>query len=314
MSPIDIQLYYVVKARTVFHNQNTNEIEFRATIKKFENQNPIEARKAAFNFKNQFIRGILTEGLHMTEEEIGWNPNTKQIEKLTDREIRKLLNPFFDYEDSEKVTILNSEDVQEVLIDWQSPDDTIAWYLQFNNGIWIILVHNDTDPDLVIEDDIVVDKITKYEEPLPTPPLYTNLEIEYKLFEKYEFDTEDYETIVHFFDDEEFLAGYSEQENETEEEAQARHLEGSYKVFKCLKTSFDWTGYEKILWWENSTSDIKYKEPDELPITVNAAFNNGESHLVEFKPGLLNWENSNRDMELEIAQYNTTQNSDHWLS
>jgi len=295
-------MYYVVKARTVFHNQNTNEIEFRATIKKFEDQNPIDARKAAFNFKNQFIRGILTEGLHLTEEEIGWNPNTKQIEKLTDREIRKLLNPFLDYEDSEKETILNSEDVQEVIIDWQSPDDTIAWYSQFNNGIWIILVHNDTDPDLVIEDDIVIDKITKYEEPLPTPPLYTNLEIEYKLYKKYEFDTEDYVTVVHFFDDEEFLEGYSEKENETEEEAQSRHLEGSYKVFKCLKTSFDWSGYEKINWWENSTSNIKYKEPDELPITVNEAFNNGESHLVEFKPGLLNWENSDRDIELEIAQ------------
>ncbi len=312
---MEIKCYYIVKARTAFHNSESGEIEFRARIKKFEDPNPIEARKAAFEFRNEFIYGLLTLGLQKTEEEIGWNPESKEIENLSDEEIRKLLNPMFEQDNSvlfldEETfetlewtpTILNNEDDTEEEINWLPPDDTLAWYSKFNNGIWVILEHNDNDPELENENDIVIDKITKFEEPYITPPLWTNLEIEYKLYKKYKFKTEGFETTINFFDDEEFLDGYFQKENETEEEAQLRHLKESNKTFKCLKTPFDWTGYDKINWWEDGTSKDEDIDGHKLPISIKEAYKNGESHLVEFKPGLVNWTNSDRNIECEIAQ------------
>ena len=307
-----LECYYMVKARTAFHNTKTDEIEFRARIRKFENKNLIEARKAAFNFRNEFISGLLTLGLNLTEEEIGWNSQTKEIENLSDREIRRLLNPYLepqsDYSKHYKPngnknkTILNKEDDTEEEIEWVPPDDTISWYPQYNNGIWVILVHNDKDSELENEDEIVIDKITRYEEPLPTPPNYLNLEIEYKLYKKYGLDTKNFETTIHFFDDEEFLEGYYEKEDETEEENQFRHIEESKKTFKCLQTPFDWTGFDKIFWWDNEKIEESNIEKSVLPLTIREAFINGESHLTEFKPGLINWTNSDRNIELENAK------------
>jgi len=299
---MDLKCYYIVKARTAFHNNKSGEIEFRARIKKFEDKNPITARKAAFNFRNEFICGLLTLGLDMTEEQIGWNPVTKQIANLTDRELRKLLNPFFEKDNSElkldensnevinwSPTILNKEDDSEEDINWQTPDDTIAWYSKYNNGIWVILVHNDDDPELKSENDIVIDKITKYEEPLPTPPFFQNLQIEYKLYLKHSLDRLNLETSTLFFDDEAFLEGGEDEED-------------CYVTFEHLKTPFDWSGFEKAYWWESKTTKSEEKEPGKLPITINEALNSGESHLVEFKPGLMNWPNSERDIEREVAQ------------
>jgi hypothetical protein len=304
-SNMDIKCHYIVKARTVFHNKKSGEIEFRARVKVFENSNLIEARKEAFEFRNEFIYGLLALGLNMTDEEIGWNSVTKQIENLSDSEIRKLLNPFLDYDNSDQPTILNKEDKTEEVIDWLAPYDTLAWYSQYNNGIWIILVHNDSDYELESDSeevDIVIDKITKYEEPLPVPPLYRNLIIEYKLYKKYKFKTENLETIINFFDDEEYLEGFQINEDETKEEAQLRHLEECYISFKCLITPFDWTGYDKIDWWKKNKCKEESKNVNKLPITIQEAYNNGESHLVEFKPGLINWNNSERDIEREIVQ------------
>lgn len=286
---MDLKCFYVVKARTAFFNNKTGEIEFRAREKIFENENLIEARRAAFDFRNEFICGILTEGLNLTEEEIGWDSLTKEFKNLSDRKIRKMLNPFLDQESSEHITILNKEDDTEEIIDWIPPDDTISWYSQFNNGIWVILVHNDKDPELESESDIVIDKITKYEEPLPTPPYFGNLQIEFKLYDKYIFDTEDFETTALFFDDEAFLDGAGDEDE-------------CYVTIEYLKTPFDWSGYDKINWWEEGVLNTETKENGKLPITINEAFNNGESYLVEFKPGLINWVNSERDIEYEIAK------------
>ena len=55
---MSIQCHYEVKARTVFHNNQTGEIEFRARVKKFESPSPIDARNKAFEFRNKFIYGL----------------------------------------------------------------------------------------------------------------------------------------------------------------------------------------------------------------------------------------------------------------
>lgn len=299
---MSIQCHYEVKARTVFHNNQTGEIEFKARVKKFASPRLIDARKKAFEFRNEYIYGLLTLGLGLTDEEIGWNYVTKQFSNLSDRELRKLLNPIFEKDNFERrieentenvinwaPTILNKENDTEEMINWLPPNDTISWYSQFNNGIWVIFVHNDNDPELECENDIVIDKITKYQEPLPTPPLYTNLEIEYKFYDKYNFETDNLEENTLFFDDELFLDGQADEDD-------------CYITIEYLKTPFDWTGYDKFNWWENGKSNSESTDINKLPISIYEAYNNGESHLVEFKPGLINWANSDRDIEYEIAK------------
>jgi len=131
----EIKCYYIVKARTAFHNSEAGEIEFRARIKKFENPNPIEARKAAFDFRNEFICGLLTLGLQKLEAEIGWNSETKEIAKLSAREIRKLINPMFEKDNSELII----EDEEHV-----APNNTlpIIWKDKFNGQekAWVALL------------------------------------------------------------------------------------------------------------------------------------------------------------------------------
>lgn len=288
---------YVVKARTAYTNKQTNEIEFRVVERNFENENPILAREAAFIFRNEFIHGMLIV-IGLTDDEIGWNSSTKRIEKLSDREIRKLINPY-----------LEPEGKEEEESEWEAPDDSISWYSKFKNGIWVIMKHDDSE--LLNDDDteIVIDKISRYEEPLPTPPLYTNLEKEYEFYKKHNCETKSYETSVLFFDDEHFLDGFyiNEKENESQEDAEERHLAEAFKAFNFLKTPFDWTGYDKINWWEkesnkNEIPKILVDNKNILPVTMEEAFNKEEHHFAEFKPGLLNWRNSNRDMEYENVQ------------
>ena len=288
---------YVVKARTAYPNKQTNEIEFRVVEKIFENENPILAREAAFTFRNEFIYGMLII-IGLTDDEIGWNTSERRIENLSDREIRKLINPY-----------LEPEGKEEEGSEWEAPDDTIAWYPRFKNGIWVIMKHNDIElhKECNGDDDIVIDKVSRYEETLPTPPNYFNLQEEYKFYKKHKYQTKPYETSVLFFDDEFFLDGFNINENESQEQAEERHLEESFITFVFLRTPFDWSGYNKINWWEkesnkNDSPKISVDNKNILPITMEEAFEKGEHHFAEFKPGLLNWKNSNRDMEYENVQ------------
>lgn len=129
---------YVFLARTAFRDVVNGDIKFNINEKKFENENPILAREAVFAHRAEFLRGMLTEGIGKNEDEIGWNSSEKKIEKLSEKEIRKLINPFLEPED--KV-----DSYEEKKTDWKAPTDTFSWYPSFNNGIWIIMKHNDCE-------------------------------------------------------------------------------------------------------------------------------------------------------------------------
>ncbi len=296
--------HYVFLARTALRNAVSGEIEFKVNKRKFENENPILAREAVFAHRNEFLRGMLTEGVGISEDKIGWNPSEKKIENLSEREIRKLINQFLEPE------IEQEEDEEHREGYWQSPDDTLAWYSRFNNGIWIVMKHNDVELHTICkgDDDIVIDKVSRYEEPLPTPPNCVNLQEEFEFYKKHTYDTKSYEISFVFFDDEQYCEGYYEKENESEEEARERHLEESIKLIECLRTPFDWTGYDKINWWDKeiNKNPITKVEADKLkttlPVTMEEALREKEYHFCEFKPGLINRPNSERDMEHENAQ------------
>lgn len=281
--------HYIVKARTVLTNSDTGEIEFRTVERKFEDEKPILAREQAFQFRNEFIYGMLNS-IGMLDKEIGWNEKERRIERLSEREIRKILNPYFDHE---TVNELDFED------DF-APDDSQSWYPYYKTGIWVIfqvLDENYVDSLNLLDEQnqIVVDKITKYHEPLPTPPNYTYLEAEIKFYHLNNLDTKHYETDILFFDDEPFLDdGYNEEE--------------ALVSFNYLKTPFDWSGYDKKNWWKteedklNDQIDEALKSKSNSYKIISEAYQKGENEKIEFKPGLINWANSARNIELEIAK------------
>lgn len=296
--------HYIFLARTALRNAVSGSIDFNVVEKEFKDDNPIIAREAVFAYRNEFLRGMLTEGVGISEDEIGWNPYEKKIEKLSEREIRKLINPFLEPEDE------TNENAEEVDYEWKAPDDSLSWYSRFNNGIWVVMKHNDYELHEKCggDDDIVIDKISRYEEPLPTPPNYLNLEEEFEFYKKNKYETRSYETTFVFFNDENYLENFYKGLDESDEQANERHLEESITEIKYLKTPFDWTGYDKINWWVDKIE----KKPIEavetgqhnntLSVTMEEALKEHEYHFCEFKPGLINRPNSERDMEYEIAQ------------
>ncbi len=295
--------HYIFLARTALRNAANGELEFNVIEKKFEHENPILAREAAFAYRNEFLRGMLTEGIGISEDEIGWNPSEKKIEKLSEREIRKVINPFLEPEGE-------TDEHEEKEGAWKAPDDSISWYSSFKNGIWIVMKHNDTQlhDECDGDDSIVIDKISRYEEPLPTPPNRANLEEEYAFYKKHKYDIKEYKKSVIFFDDENYLDGFCIENDETEEQARLRHLDESIIVIECLSTPFDWSGYDKLNWWDkelnkkSTNKDEADKLTTALPVTMEEALSEKEFHFCEFKPGLINWPNSKRDMEHENAQ------------
>lgn len=286
----DPKCHYIVKARTAYKNQNSGEIEFRAIERKFEDLKPIVARKQAFKFRNEFIYGMLV-GIGLNDNQIGWDNLNREIRNLSDREIRRLLNPYFENETESKLTKIRISDDVESEIEWEAPDDSISWYTTYNNGIWVTMIHNDDEIRFDNEvSEIVIDKVCKYEYSLPVPPLIYYLEEEYKFYEKYNLDLENYKTEILFFQDECFLNGDSETD--------------SLKYFTILKTPFDWTGYDKIYWWDDTNNDNPFDTElgKGLPITIQEAFVKREHEYAEFKPALTNQQAYNRDIEYEIAQ------------
>jgi predicted HTH transcriptional regulator len=279
--------YYIVKARTAIENIETSKLEFKGIERKFISENLIEAREAAFAFKNEFIYGILIN-IGLNDKQIGWNSKEKKIERLSDREVRAFINPFLEPETESEVTVLRIEEKELVIDNWIPPSDNLSWYPEYNNGIWVVFRTFDSDVSEGEEYiDLLIDKVSRYEEPLPSPTNFYNLINELEIYQKYSFDTKHYETTVKFFDDEASLdGGYSDKE--------------SLVTFDCLKTGFDWTGYDQKYWWEKDVEKILKNQ--EVPEKVRHLINEGESDLIEFKPTLINWNISERDIEYEVAK------------
>lgn len=270
---------YIVKARTVLFNNETGEYEFRTVENFFENEEPIYAREKAFKYRNEFIYGMLL-ALGIEDKEIGWNEDEKRIERINDRDLRKILNHCFEIEED----VLDEDEF--------FPDDTISWYPSYKTGIWILF--EITEPnyknEYAFEDHktLVIDKFTRYSEPLPTPPLYMHLQEELNFYRKNNFKTKHYERDAIFFDDEEYIEGSGDEIK-------------SIVKFEYLKTEFDWTEYDKINWWKTPIE----KELDNIKLEINykLLIQNGENEKVEFKPTLTNNpEISNRNFEKEIAE------------
>ena len=253
---------YFFKARLVIYNKKNLVPEFIEYSKQFENENPIIARESVFNYYLDFIHGLLlNQGL-----------SEKEIENISDREIRKILNPYIDPKTSTKIKIGEKE------IDF--PD-------YIGNGIFISLVI-EHEP----ENEITIHSIKNENSEMPFAPNTLYLEMECKYYLDNNYDQKNYLTTINYFDVDEY------------DEA---GIEDAFGTHSILKTPFDWTGYDKIFWWgKESNKNVEQENVTEskniLPLTMEEALAKGEHHFAEFKPGLINWANSNRDMEFENMQ------------
>ena len=86
---------YIVKARAAYPKDGSEEIEFVATERAFENEHPIIAREEAFEFRNTILASLFDDcGINI--DELGWDSTNKLFHNISEREIRKLINPYLE--------------------------------------------------------------------------------------------------------------------------------------------------------------------------------------------------------------------------
>jgi hypothetical protein len=169
-------------------------------------------------------------------------------EKIDDREVRKLLNPFLD----------PPPDGPPL-----SGDEEHLFSKHIMSGISIYLLLNGEQKEIY--------SISRSNTEMPFPVNWGYLEEEYQFYIDNGYDTGSYATKITYFDVDEYLEGY-------EETALGEH--------HVLKTPFMWEGYEKKFWWneaEGEKEKIQFTRVEFLKKIIA----NGESQTVEFKPTML---------------------------
>lgn len=238
--------HYIVKAKLIRY-KSADEINFLEFEEKFENENPIVARKAAFNFYQNYI-DVLLQG--------------KGKKYISDKQAREELKTFIDTETSTKMKVGNKEvkfndsignGIGIFLLVDNLPvglHEDLAYMKGFEfliHGIGHLIGGSD-DPDFVIED----------------------LDQEFKLYNLFKYDTKNEEREIVYCSRDEWEEGHRENEPST---------------YKILETPFDWTGYDKPYWW--GEPEESKQEVHQVTKTVEQIIEGGEGNQVEFKPSLL---------------------------
>ena len=242
MAPVS-KCYYKIEVSIAVENKVEGGLNFQEFTKIFEDPNPILAREAVFRFYDNFVHSLLL-GLGLSE---------KLIEGLSDREIRKALQPFIN--------------IDNILLDGE--DELLNSVRKSMNGIWIRFITN-----VGIPQEYTIHKITKDTYPIPFPTTPYELDAEYQFYTEHGLEIKEYKTAIEYYDPEELWDGYPDT---------------AYDSFTILKTPFDWTGYGEKYWWEQ---DEKNQTVELLPDQTYEEMllewiRNGESSQLEFKPALL---------------------------
>lgn len=256
--------YYILRARIVFQNTLTGDLDFQNIEHKFENENPILAREAVFNNFESYVHSLL----------LGIGLEDNEIENISDKEIRKLLKPYIDPKTSTKIKLLNKE--------IKIPD-------YIGNGIWIEMIINNEE-----QNKLTIHTISHDYFDMPSPPNWLDLEEEYKFYEVNNYDKKGYSKTVSYFDVDEYYEPDSDDETAFGEHAILEtpfDWTGYDKIYWWKKSD------------EEETTQVEQSNPksDLLP-PMEAAFEKGEHEFVEFKPGLINRPFSPRNIELEVSK------------
>lgn len=199
--------HYIVKGKLIrFRESNIDFLEFE---EKFENENPIVARKEAFRYYQNYIDVFL---------------QSKGREYVSHTQTKKDLNSFVD--PGKKKAILMG-------------DREIEYSDAYGNGIGIFLVIDkpkldDSDEDKTGDELFIhgIGNIGCFSDDPDRIIFELSKELEY--FKHYNYDTLDEERQVDYCSRDEWEEGFRENEP------------GTYVV---LETPFDWMGFDKPYWW-----------------------------------------------------------------
>ncbi|MFZ4741574.1 MAG: helix-turn-helix domain-containing protein [Bacteroidales bacterium] len=259
-------LYYIVRFKFITHILG-EEIQFSEFEEKFEDENPIIARKNAFDCYQYYLEELLEK---------------KNKKYISDKQAREDINSFIDLETETNFKIGEKE------IDINN---------SFNHGIGVFMVidypkiENQAveifESDLPKIDFSLLDKMNDdlihgigFFNSLNS--VMTSLNEEFEFYKEHNYDTKNKEVEVVFCNGNEWEAGYREDEP---------------CKYTILETPFDWEGYDKPYWWGEPDSE----EILEAPSTIEEIIQQGENNTVEFKP-CLNYNINNPTWEGKIER------------
>ena len=243
-------IFYEVIVKLVKRKTLENEFEFIETREDFWDDSPILARKAAFDYYQNYVDVIL--------ESMGFN---YESERQAKKALKTLLVPpssttlDCNNDNDELSEVLGSGiAIRMVITDYVRTPFDIKFHLTpfdtYIHGIGGLLKTGDT-PDLIMD----------------------SLRKEYSIYKEKNLDTENFETQIVFCDSLDW------EEDHPEEQPQTHTI---------LRTPFDWTGLDKPYWW-GKPNDTK-GTPQKVKVansSVIELISKGESNQLEFKPSLL---------------------------
>ena len=171
-------IHYEVSAKLISGKNSKGEYEFKEILKKFRNDEPIQARQEAFSYYKSLLDVLL---------------ESKGTKYESDKQAGEILNSFFDPKTSTKFL-------------WDGEEFEISD--SFGNGVGVFLV-SDEKQDMI-------HGIGSLWEWLASPEsIILGLEKEYDLFKEQKLDTAGLETEIVFCDRNELMEGYREDEPST---------------------------------------------------------------------------------------------------
>ncbi|HET8809648.1 MAG TPA: ATP-binding protein [Flavobacteriaceae bacterium] len=248
-----VAFHYIVKAKIIRKIKENNEIDFLEFEEKFENENPIIARKSAFELYQNYIDVLL---------------EAKGKKYLSDKQAKKELTSFVDLETKSKIKLGEEE---------------IEWSDSFAYGLGVFLIIDIPKPDKIYEDkkgdEFFIHGLGNISRLNHPDSLISELEKEFEYYKFNKYETENNQTEIVFCHSEEWAEGYL---------GNGEWLEGYSEpnTYLMLQTPFDWSGLDKPYWWGNP-GDEEFDENQQVPTTLEEIIKNGESNQVEFKPALL---------------------------
>lgn len=245
--------HYLLRVKLIRSVNESGEFNFIEEEKKFEDENPIVARRNAINSYQSYIDILL---------------QSKEKKYFSDKQARIDLKSFIEPGTRSKIKVRNQE---------------IEFSDSMGNGIGIILIIDLPKPDEIwhdeIGDEIFIHGIDGFDMKDDPCRLISSLEKEYEYYKYYGYETQDEEIEVVFYDEEEWNEGYL---------GNGEWLKGYSEpnTYQILNTPFDWTGLDELFWWEDEEKKKVIKVTENSP-NNNKIIQNGETNQVEFKPSLL---------------------------
>jgi len=253
-------IHYLVRARLIIGISDGN-LKFLEVEEKFENENPIIARREAFDHYQNYFDVL-------TESQVELKTNDKSVEEILNLFVKPGILPKQEFNSIDKAdTVKNgmgifmvvNKPIEKVIGD--NPNET-----EENPEYDFNLVFQDpTGMEFILHG---FGNISNVEDP---NKLMFGLDKEFEYYQHYNYPTDEDVVRVAYCDREEWIEGYRDDEP---------------GIHFILNTPFDWTGKDKPYWWGFPEKE-EFNYLKKAPASVDEIIKTGENNQIEFKPALL---------------------------